>query len=293
LLGLAVAIVALPWVAEASDPFLVIPDAEVVERSPAFRYANMRAQDALDELDRRKILYQQVEPHGEVRTPIRLTGKLHGVHIHSALPEHERPTTPFEICDARLALALDDFSALLTGHDIVEVVHFTMFRPAQVRAEKSASPAKLEPGWLLGGSLAKKSASSNKAQRKNSQRTTRTSSRRPGKQTTKTANKPEVTYQPVQSRHPLGLAIDPGVFIKRDGSLLSVSSHFRGTLGAQTCGAGASPPKDARAQELWSIVCETYDAKIFTYVLTPNFDQPHQDHLHMDIKPDVRWFLYH
>jgi hypothetical protein len=90
------------------------------------------------------------------------------------------------------------------------------------------------------------------------------------------------------SRHPLGLAIDPGVFIKRDGTILSVASHFKGKIGAQTCGRGASRPTDPRAEELWSIVCDAFDAKIFTYTLTPNFDQPHQDHFHMEINPGVR-----
>ena len=61
--------------------------------------------------------------------PVRLAGKLHGVHIHSSLPEEKRATSAFEILDARLALALDDFAALLQRHDIVELIHFTMYRP--------------------------------------------------------------------------------------------------------------------------------------------------------------------
>ena len=298
LAALAVALVALPWVAQASDPFLVIPAADVVERSPAFRYANMNEQSALAELERRKILYQRVEPHGGVRTPIRLTGKLHGVHIHSALPEHERPTTPFEICDARLALALDDFSALLARHDIVELVHFTMYRPSVAWSAKRESLPELGPklGPKLGPlgfdafELAKKSTSS-KARKKKSR--TKPSAAGSGRGKASSGARPVARSNTTQSRHPLGLAIDSGVFVKRDGSVLSVASHFRGTVGAQTCGAGVSMPKEPRARELWSLVCETYDAKIFTYVLTPNFDEPHRDHLHMDIKPEVRWFLYH
>jgi hypothetical protein len=327
LVTMATALVALPWVAEASDPFLVVPPADVVDRSPAYRYANMEAQAAIDELDRRGILYQRVEPHGDVRTPIRLTGRLHGVHIRSSLPEHERPTTPFEICDARFALALDDFSALLARRDIVELVHYTMYRPAvasTATTQARRSPwmdrsSKLGPpdGWDVmaktskaGKRPAPASTRTNKATKSSGTqpgKTTRTA--KPSK-TTRTA-KPSKTTRTTQpsktvappapparlntsvSRHPLGLAIDPGVFIKRDGTVLSVASHFQGKVGAQTCGRGASVPKDPRAQELWGIVCEAFDAKIFTYVLTPNFDQPHQDHLHMEINPAVRWFLYH
>ncbi|MFW5739001.1 MAG: extensin family protein [Myxococcota bacterium] len=290
LTAMAAALALVPWVAEASDPFLVAPAAEIVERSPAFRYANMSAQAALNELDRRKILYQQVEPHGAVRTPIRLTGKLHGVHIHSALPEHERPTTPFEICDARFALALDDFSALLAKRDIVELIHYTMYRPSVAWSSLSQASPKLGPRWFERSDLAKKSSS---AKAEGRPRAVAGSRRASGKRPVRDSEAKPGRSNATQSRHPLGLAIDPGAFVKRDGTVLSVASHFQGRIGAQTCGSGASVPQDPRAQELWSIVCETYDAKIFTYVLTPNFDRPHQDHFHMDIKPGVRWFLYH
>lgn len=305
----AIAFVTLPWVAEASDPFLVVPSAVVVDSSPAYRYANMEAQAAIDELDRRGILYQRVEPHGDVRTPIRLTGRLHGVHIHSSLPEHERPTTPFEICDARFALALDDFAALLARRDIVELVHYTMYRPAVASAPAAQAhrgpwmdrTSKLGPPdrWDM---MAKTTAKAGKrpapASPRKTNKTTKPSRTKPGKSTrttkpTKTVSPPTPRLVTTVSRHPLGLAIDPGVFIKRDGTVLSVASHFHGKIGAQTCGRGVSVPKDPRAQELWAIVCETFDEKIFTYVLTPNFDQPHQDHFHMDINPGVRWFLYH
>ncbi len=308
LLTVAFALVALPWIAEASDPFLVVPPASVVDSSPAYRYANMGAQAALDELDRRGILYQRVEPHGDVRTPIRLTGRLHGVHIHSSLPEHERPTTPFEICDARFGLALDDFAALLARRDIVELVHYTMYRPAVASAPSAQAhrgpwtdrTSKLGPpdGWdMLAKTTSKAGKSPAPASTRKTNKTTKNRAQ-PGKRTvkpSKTATPPAPPPRLITtvSRHPLGLAIDPGVFIKRDGTVLSVASHFQGKVGAQTCGRGASVPKDPRAQELWGIVCEAFDEKIFTYVLTPNFDQPHQDHFHMEINPAVRWFLYH
>ena len=80
---------------------------------------------------------------------------------------------------------------------------------------------------------------------------------------------------------------------KRDGTWLDVGSHFAGHIGARTCGQGAVLPNDEKARELWSIVCEASDAHVFTYVLTPNYNQPHHDHFHMEIKPGVRWFLVH
>ncbi len=46
-----------------------------------------------------------------------------------ASPKRERETSTLEILDARLALALDDFCALLARHAIVELVHYDMYRP--------------------------------------------------------------------------------------------------------------------------------------------------------------------
>jgi hypothetical protein len=295
----SLALTLVPWVAKANDPFLVVPPADVVDRAPAYRYVNMGEQQVLEELDRRKILYQRVEPHGAVQTPIRLTGRLHGVHIHSALPEHERPTTPFEICDARFALALDDFAEQLARRGIVELIHYTMYRPSvapAVAASSAAwtgSAAKLGPPEQWAAANAKNAAKPADRAKKSTTRTTRATRRgkKPNKPAAPPPPPPRLNTSP--SRHPLGLAIDPGAFVKQDGSVLSVASHFRGRIGAQTCGQGASPPSDPRARELWDIVCDAFDAKIFTYVLTPNFDQPHQDHFHMEINPGVRWFLYH
>jgi hypothetical protein len=118
-----------PAPASAASPFLMTPAASVAEASPAYRYANMTNEEALAELDRRKILYLKVDHAPGVRAPIRLTGRLNGVNFHSVLPPEQRVTSMFEILDARLALALDDFAAVLSRHDIDEVVHYTMYRP--------------------------------------------------------------------------------------------------------------------------------------------------------------------
>ncbi len=60
--------------------------------------------------------------------PVRLRGPLHGISIHSGLPEKAREKSTIEIMDCRLVLALDDFAGLLAKHDIVEVVHMSAFR---------------------------------------------------------------------------------------------------------------------------------------------------------------------
>jgi hypothetical protein len=126
LIGLAAVRVA------AADPLSLPPDAAT---SPASRYANLTNEAAFAELARRQIAFERVAEAPGVRAPIRLRGPLHGVSIHSALPVEQRSTTPFEILDARLALALDDFAEVLATHDIVEVIHFTIYRPNDAKDE--------------------------------------------------------------------------------------------------------------------------------------------------------------
>ncbi|NUP07341.1 MAG: hypothetical protein HOW73_14920 [Polyangiaceae bacterium] len=143
--GIGLACALLTGSAFATSPFLESPPPEEAMATPAYRYANMTNEQAFAELDRRGISYERVGPHGTVRAPIRLTGKLHDVDIHGALPAEQRKDSMFEILDARLALALDDFSVILKQHDVVEVVHYTMYRPnvpspeERAAAEKAAS----------------------------------------------------------------------------------------------------------------------------------------------------------
>ncbi|WP_437621099.1 extensin family protein [Sorangium sp. So ce1151] len=438
-----------PAPATAASPFLTTPEASIAEASPAYRYANMTDEEALAELDRRKILYLKVDRAPGVRAPIRLTGRLNGVNFHSVLPPEQRVTSVFEILDARLALALDDFAAVLARHDIDEVVHYTMYRPnvpmpgrdgaddegehghaiaqaagadSAVRKEstKPATSVSLgEKGELDGTSKAPEEpprrlkekgaaeavpkekgaaeavpkdkgaaeavpkakgaaeavpkakgaaeavpkakgaaeavpkekaaapvtpgprarataarggpvktagkAGARRAARRKAGPTGATASpvKRSGAVALRTdagqkprgavalrtdagqkprgdvalradaAQKPRGTWAPPGTRHPAGLAIDVGALRKRDGTWISVARHFHGRIGDKTCGEGAPQPELPEARELRSIVCEAADLGIFTYVLTPNFNAAHVDHYHMEIKPGVRWFLYH
>lgn len=124
----------------ASDPFLSIPDPAMVAKTAAYRYANMTNDEALAECTRRNLPFVTVDPVAGVRAPIRLTGRLHGVSIHSNATPNQRQTSPFEILDARLALALDDFTAILEKHDIDEIEHFSMYRPGAT-AKAAKTPA--------------------------------------------------------------------------------------------------------------------------------------------------------
>jgi hypothetical protein len=216
------------------NPYLEVPDRAFAESTLAFRYANLGDDDALAELRRRGIPWvAATPPMPGVRTPIRLLGPLHGVSIHSTLPPAARVTSLFEILDARLALALDDFAALLSKHDVVELVHYTMYRPPAARPTDPNN----------------------------------------------------------QIRHPAGLAIDVGALRKRDGRWLSVGPHWPSAIGEKTCGEGAREHWTREARELVSIVCEAMDQRLFHFILTPDFDAAHADHLHLEIKPGARWFI--
>lgn len=97
--------------------------------TPAYRYARMTQDECEAELTARKIAFQRETAKG-VLAPVRLTGPLHGVTFKTNLNEAQRATTPWEIADCRLVLALDDFSQILEKHDVVEVVHYSIYRVA-------------------------------------------------------------------------------------------------------------------------------------------------------------------
>lgn len=96
---------------------------------PAVRYGAMTAAECETELANRHISFQPETARG-VLAPVRLTGPLHGVTFRTDLDAKQRATTPWEIGDCRLILAMDDFAAILATHDIVEVRHYSMYRTA-------------------------------------------------------------------------------------------------------------------------------------------------------------------
>src|SRR5262249_5501766 len=93
----------------------------------AYRYGQMSKDACEAELTRRNIGFDRETARG-VLAPVRLTGKLHGVDFHIDAKPRERATSPYEIGDCRLILALDDLAAILERHDVVEVVHYSMSR---------------------------------------------------------------------------------------------------------------------------------------------------------------------
>lgn len=79
------------------------------------------------ELAARQIPFRRETARG-VTAPVRLTGPVHGVVFRGSGTESDRADSPHEIVDCRLALALDDSTAILRKHDIVEVRHLSIYR---------------------------------------------------------------------------------------------------------------------------------------------------------------------
>lgn len=96
-----------------------------------------------------------------------------------------------------------------------------------------------------------------------------------------------------QRRHPGGLAVDVRELRKDTGEVLNVLDHFNGRLGATLCnpGAVAPSPDTPEARELHDIACAAAEAHIFNSILTPNYNPAHKNHFHLEVTPDVDWFM--
>ena len=121
----------LPAATTGGDAWIDTPPDAV--QTPAVKYAALDAAACVTELARRQIGFTKVADARGVLAPVRLDGGLHGVSYHSAISVSQRATSPYEIFDCRLVLALDDFATLLAKHDIVEVIHMSVYRPPSQR----------------------------------------------------------------------------------------------------------------------------------------------------------------
>lgn len=115
-----------------------IESPEGAESTPAVRYATLDQAACEAELTKRGVSFTREADVRGVLAPVRLAGPVRGITYRSMLPEKQRATSPWEIVDCRLALALDDFAQVLARHDVREVVHFSVYRPPPLR------------GWLDG-----------------------------------------------------------------------------------------------------------------------------------------------
>ena len=136
-------------------PPLPPPDEQPVPMSPgmastappAARYASLDRAQCEAELGRRKIGFDRVDEARGVVAPLRLKGLVGGIDFHSMLPPAQRKTSPYEIYDCRLVLAIDDWAKILAKHDIVEVIHFSVYRPPPAKQVLNG-PGSRHPGGL-------------------------------------------------------------------------------------------------------------------------------------------------
>lgn len=133
---------------EPEEPAPPGPDPDPGSLAIASRYAALDRAACEAELDRRQVPYQRVTEARGVIAPLRLTGPVSGVTFRSGLSAAQRKTATIEIFDCRLVLALDDFAKLLAKHDVVEVIHMSVYRPV------SAKVALKGAGRRHGGALA-------------------------------------------------------------------------------------------------------------------------------------------
>ena len=113
----------------------------------ASHYGSLDAASCKRELQQRGVPFVAVDTARGVRAPVRLTGRVRGVLFRTELNATARAVSPHEIVDCRLALALDDMTRLFPRYGIVEVRHFSMYRPPG-KHWKSGQEAKRHPGGL-------------------------------------------------------------------------------------------------------------------------------------------------
>jgi hypothetical protein len=101
-----------------------------------------------------------------------------------------------------------------------------------------------------------------------------------------------------RSQHAYGLAADIVSITLRDGREMSVLDDFLGQRGDPVCGPEARirPRKDStddqidKAIRFRNFVCELGRMGAFHHILTPNYNRAHENHLHLDLKRDNKWF---
>jgi len=102
-----------------------LPDPSSSTGTESTRIANLYPADCRAELARRKLPFQRAYGPGRgIATPLRLTGKLHGVRFITPGKK-----SIYGKLDCRMALVLDDFAKLLDSLGVVAVHVNNLYRP--------------------------------------------------------------------------------------------------------------------------------------------------------------------
>ena len=112
-----------------ASPTITTADLPDEPLAPASRYAALSPEACDAELVARAIPHERLGPTRGVAAPIRLTGPISGVTFRTLLPEKLRARSPYEIFDCRLLLSLDDLAKQLFAARVIEVFHYSAYRP--------------------------------------------------------------------------------------------------------------------------------------------------------------------
>jgi hypothetical protein len=86
---------------------------------------------------------------------------------------------------------------------------------------------------------------------------------------------------PRLSQHAFGMAVDVAGFVSGSMGEVSVARHWE---------RGEPSPRSRRGALLWRIARRLHEEQVFQIVLTPEYNEAHHDHLHLDLTPG-RHFL--
>lgn len=90
------------------------------------------------------------------------------------------------------------------------------------------------------------------------------------------------------SGHAHGLAIDAARFSLQNGKVADVQEDWEGrTRGEAPCPLRSDEDRESRL--LRSVTCSAADRRLFQVVLTPHYNHAHDNHVHLEVKPDVSW----
>lgn len=95
-----------------------------------------------------------------------------------------------------------------------------------------------------------------------------------------------------RSGHASAMALDSAVYHFADGTRADVLNGWGDrTRGEDPCGEYEGESDQAKAMR--RAVCSAIHDEIFEIVLTPHYDRAHQNHVHLELRPDVNWAFIH
>lgn len=94
------------------------------------------------------------------------------------------------------------------------------------------------------------------------------------------------------SGHCGALAIDIAHFVFDDGTDFEVERDWADrTRGASPC--GARPGETIAMTAVRRVVCAASEAAMFNVILTPHYDDDHQNHVHLEVRPGMTGLVVH